>query len=248
MTKKYKNPPIIEAVCEFRFLPDGDLDIKKVENFYEEIKSDFPIQEKRKKHFIDLKVEKGKPVKENFRQGFIEFDQFLSEDKKYFVQLDKGRVSIHRVKPYISWGDFNPLIKKVYTSYIKNFSPLKITRVGIRYVNEIIIPIDNFSFDKYFTINPPFSFLENDEQKAISIGSVFEQEKGRDAIKIQFAEKQPKEPLTTRYFMLDLDYFLSEPDISFEEVDSWIGKAHTTLENTFDTIFTDNLKENFNKK
>lgn len=246
--KTYKNPPIVEAVCEFRFLPNGDLDIKKIGNFYEKLKSDFPIQEKRKKHFLDFKIEKGKPAKENFKQGFMEFGQFFSEDKKYFIQLDKGRVSIHRIKPYISWSDFSTLIKKVYDAYIENFSPLKITRVGMRYVNEIILPVKDFSFNDYFTITPPFSFLEEEKQKAISIGSVFEQKEERDSIKVQLAEKPSRKPEMYRHFVLDFDYFLVKPIFNFDEIENWLDEAHSTLEDTFDKTLTDNLKESFNKK
>ena len=42
MSKKYKNPPIIEVMCLFEFIPSKELDDSIAEKIYEKIKQDYP--------------------------------------------------------------------------------------------------------------------------------------------------------------------------------------------------------------
>ena len=244
MSKTYKNPPLLEAVCEFRFELSGKASTKQVSAFYEKIKGSFPVSKKGKVGSIELKVEPDKSSGKNqmtHKENFYEFDQYFSQDEKYSIQLDGGRVSIHRVKPYISWTDFFPLIKLVYSSYIQSFSPTKVLRIGLRYVNEIILPSENFVLQDYFNINASFPFFSKESQKSIFLGSVFEQEEGRDAIKIQFTEKQIKKT-SEKVFVLDFDYFLTTPSILSNRVEKWVEEAHNKIEGAFNGIISDKIK------
>lgn len=244
MPKTYKNPPILEAVCEFRFELSDKASAKQISTFYEKIKDSFPVSKKGKVGSIELKVEPDKSSGKNqmtHKENFYEFDQYFSQDEKYSIQLDGGRVSIHRVKPYISWTDFFPLIKLVYGSYVKSFSPIKVLRIGLRYVNEIILPSEKFALQDYFNINASLPFFSKEDQKSIFLGSVFEQEKGRDAIKIQFTEKQIKN-VSEKAFVLDFDYFLANPPILSNGVEKWIEEAHNKVERVFDGIISNKIK------
>ncbi len=43
MRKKYKNPPLIEALCEFYFVPETFQDFDSLINlYYEKVQSTFP--------------------------------------------------------------------------------------------------------------------------------------------------------------------------------------------------------------
>ncbi len=251
MDKTYKNPPIIEAVCEFRFVLDTNSSQEQINLFYGKIKSSFPTQKKGKMHQLKFKIETEKTLEENkdsFGQESYEFEQYLSEDEKYSVHLDKGKISIHRIKPYTSWKEFFPLIQKMYKAYIDTFSPKELGRIGIRYINEAVIPSKDFSFSKYFTINASLPSLEKNKQRSIFLGFVFEQENGRDAIKVQFTEKQLEEPVDIRAFILDFDYFLVNPVVSFDKINEWLEQAHTNLENVFEGMITDDTRRLFASK
>src|SRR3989344_6831786 len=244
MSKTYKNPPLLEAVCEFRFELSGKASTKQVSAFYEKIKGSFPVSKKGKVGSIELKVEPDKSSGKNqmtHKENFYEFDQYFSQDEKYSVQLDSGRVSINRVKPYTSWTDFFPMIKLVYSSYIQSFSPTKVLRIGLRYVNEIILSSENFVIQDYFNINASFPFFPKEKQKSIFLGSVFEQEGERDAIKIQFTEKQMKKT-SEKAFVLDFDYFLATPPILSNRVEKWVEEAHNKIEGAFNGIISDKIK------
>lgn len=250
MEKIYKNPPIIEAICEFRFEPAGLATQGQIASFHESIMGFFPVAGKGKVHNIQFQIEppkaEGKP-NQSVKGEFHEFDQYFSKDGKCSVQLDSGRVSIHSIKPYVPWKDFHPMIQKVCSSYIHAFSPKSLQRIGIRYINEINVPIPDFSFEDYFNIRvsvPPF---RTNDARSLFIGSIFEQEMGRDAVKIQFAEKQMPGIHSNRIFLLDSDYFLLTPTTTFETIDKWMDNAHAKLGGIFESILTDKAKDLFNE-
>ena len=249
MAKTYKNPPLLEAVCEFRFNLPTEYTEKQVGIFYEKIKEHFPTQKKGKMHKVEVKIDPKKTPEENqdsFNHNFHEFEQFFSEDEKYSVQLDGGRVSVHRIKPYTAWSEFFPLIKVVYDAYNATLSPQKLHRIGIRYVNEIMIPVEDFSFDKYFVIKASLPSLEDNNQKSVALASVFEQEGGKDSIRVQFAEKQSIGPAPTRAFILDFDYSCDLAE-DIKDVDTWLNTGHSNLEGVFEGMITDETRKLFDK-
>lgn len=246
MPKTYKNPPLLEAVCEFIFIVGEDISPVKISAFYSEIHTFFPKQKTGKMSKLEFHIDTEKTPEENQRninQDFHEFNQYFSEDDKYFVQLDGGRVSIHRIKPYTSWSwsDFLPLIQSVKNAYVNNFQPKAVARIGIRYVNEILLPSVDFVFSDFFQIQASIPSLELNSRQSIFLGSIYEQNSGKDALKVQFTDKQQGNS-EQKAFVLDLDYFLVSPVVQFNELDQWLNEAHTNLENVFEGILTDKTK------
>lgn len=45
MGRKYRNPPLIEALCEFQFVPTQPWDLTIPGFFYEKVKNDFPAKQ-----------------------------------------------------------------------------------------------------------------------------------------------------------------------------------------------------------
>lgn len=249
--KTYKNPPLTEAVCEFRFELAGLIAQNQVDSFSEKIKNFFPLKDKGKIHSLQLKIEpdKKREVLENsVKQDSREFDQYFSDDKKWCVRFDGVLLSIHRLKPYTSWGDFFPLIEMVFKSYVETFLPKKILRIGLRYINKIEIPSKSFNFEDYFNIKVSLPSLVQKDQRSIFIGSVFDQENGRDVLKVQFVEKQIADTQSSKVFILDFDYFLLVPGtIDFPKVGNWLHVAHNNLEKVFEGIVLEKTKALFDK-
>lgn len=248
MSKTYKNPPLLEAVCEFRFVVEGDLSTENIGAFYTAIQTSFPKQKKGKMNKLEFHIDAEKTPEENkknINQDYYEFEQYFSDDEKYSVQLDGGRVSIHRIKPYKSWTDFLPLIQLVHNAYTTHFHPTGVARIGIRYINEIILPSSDFNFSDYFALQASIPSLEENSRQSIFLGALYEQNESRDAIKVQFADKQQGNQ-DIKAFILDLDYFLAKPVIPLTDLDQWLGEAHTNLETVFEGILTEKAKGFFN--
>lgn len=241
MNKQYKNPSITEVVCEFRFELENTFDQKAVDLFFDEIKEKFPKKKKGQFYQAEFKIDAKEKKQELSSKIVREFNQFFSDDEKTLIQLDKGRLSIHKLKPYNSWQEFYPLINLVFDSYIKNIKIKSVQRIGLRYINNFEIPLSIFDIEQYFNLRPIIG--EGLPQNLVSfmVGTIFAFENGRDNIKVQLINRLAAPGKTA--FVLDLDYFLVNPgSIQMNEIAQWITNAHKNVENIFEASLTEKTK------
>lgn len=246
MANKYKNPPIKEVVCEFRFEKDNSIDSKTVDLFFDQIKETFTTKKKAKKLEVSFKVDlKSKKPRKDFAEDYGEFEQFFSDDKKMFVQLDEGRLSIHKLKPYVSWERFYPLIKLVFEAYTSVIEVQSISRIGLRYINNFEIPEVGFKIGKYFNFRPEVKG-DNLPKQYVSfyLGTIFAYHEGRDNAKVQLLDRMTDD--NKPFFTLDIDYFLTQPKvIKKNNAVEWVDQAHSEIENIFEASITEKTKKLF---
>lgn len=242
MDKQYKNPPIAEVICEFRFELENAFDPKAVDLFFDEIKDKFPKKKKGQMHEMKFEIN---PKGQSFNKTFEEFDQFFSDDEKTLIRLDRGRLSIHKLKPYSSWGEFYPLIDLVFNSYIKNIKIKSIQRIGLRYINNFEIPLSSFDTEQYFNLHPALGDGLPQDLVSFMVGTIFAFENGRDNMRVQLLDRMAAPGKTM--FVLDMDYFLIKSgSILVSEVKEWIVSAHKNIEDVFEKALTDKTKQIFN--
>jgi len=244
MDKQYKNSPITEVICEFRFELEDIFDQKTVDLFFNEVKDKFPKKKRGQVHQVNFEIN-SKEQKQNIDNSSYDFDQFFSDDKKKLIQLDKERLSIHKLKPYDSWREFYPIISLVFNSYIKVIKIKSIQRIGLRYINNFEIPSSSFDIEQYFNLRPIMEKGLPQNLASFMVGTVFVFEDGRDNMKVQFLNS-PLAGSDKTMFVLDMDYFLTNPNsIQIDEVDRWIANAHKNVENVFEAALKEKTKALF---
>lgn len=245
MSKQYNNPPVIEAVCEFRFGPESHWDLTIPGLVFEKVRDDFP-KRRQVQHFL-LKI----PAKTQAEALPTERMHFLRDDEKALIQVGPNFLAINRLKPYESWEEFLPIIEKGLHAYQHIVEPLTIKRIGLRYINHIsvetppdyLLPLDKF-FNIYpFTKNFPQSMLNS-----FNVGIQLPYEENRDNLKLTLSSLDT-ETLDEHIILLDLDYFLTKPDaIKPDGAISWVKGAHVHLEKAFEAAITDKLRQIFEEK
>ncbi len=211
--------------------------------FFGGIKDKFPKKKKGQTHHVEIEVN---PKGQSLNKTFEEFDQFFSDDEKTLVRLDKGRLSIHKLKPYSSWGEFYPSINLVFNSYIKNIKIKSIQRIGLRYINNFEIPLSLFDIEQYFNLRPALMGELPQNLASFMVGTIFVFENGRDNMKVQFLDN-PSAIFGKTVFILDIDYFLIKSgSVLVSEADEWITIAHKNIEDVFEKALTDKTKQFFN--
>lgn len=245
MDKKYNNSPITEAVCEFIFGINTPIDDIFVGKFYDEIKEIFPDRKKGVDNKVEFKIDR-KSGSDSFNKTIQEFDQFLSKDGKTFLQLKKdGRISIHKIKPYDSWTNFSKQISIVFQSYSKLVEIKSVKRIGLRYINNFQIQELSFKLEEYFNFRPATFGTVPSDMAGFSLGSIFSFEDKNDLAKVQILNL----PNNTEkaVFMLDIDYYSGMPNnIKVDDSCAWVEKAHNHIEDLFESILTDKIKNSFN--
>jgi len=244
MSKDYKNPPLTEAVFEVKYGKSVNFSTETIAAFSESIHPLFPIKKKAVR--IETSINVGLEKKENdIVNKTIKFDTFYSPDEKYLVHLEENRISIHRLKPYISWVDFASKINAVLSAHIQHINFEKLIRIGVRYINEIVFPKDSQmkdAFGVFLTIPPQIE----GEIKSLFCNLVLRVGENNDQLKVRIGDKKSTDKQNAGLAIMDLDY--SNEKISFEnqkDIMSWLDNAHASIEKSFESLLAEKLKSTF---
>lgn len=233
MVRAYRKPPLIEAVCDFRFSGSQPWDWTVPGLFYEQIRNDFPNKEQ--VNVVGTIID---PAQSKIVQQAQPKMQFVNENRTRAIQVAPDNLSLHQLHPYDGWECFKKSILKYLLTYRSIANPEGLTRVGLRYVNRLELPTIEIELNEYFRILPQVpppipqifpSFLLNVE---IPYNSP------ENRLRITFGTVIPENPSNNAY-VLDFDIFTSDNAIpSMEEVSDWLDIAHDRIEVAFDAAFT----------
>lgn len=239
MGKKYANPPIIEAVCEFRLPPDSQWDLTIPGLIYEEIKNEFPNKEQRLVQEIGI-IQSPQGVQQQMRTTERMF--FLSDDRRSFIQVGPRLLAVNRLKPYPHWERFKPQIERAFQALNGTINVETFQRIGLRYINRIELPGQLIDLEAYFDFRPFLGqALQQNPVGAFMIGCVFPFSDGKNACKVELTNAS-----NSSAFTLDLDYFLAQPQtISVNQTLGWVENAHQHIEEIFEGCITQKLRDVF---
>ena len=148
MRRQYKNPPIKEAVCEFRFPSENPWDMAVPGLIYAERKDEFPRRLHNIVQTAGIRITNvpGSPpqisseVNERIQQDIsqlqgLRFWREQSEDG--LIMVAPNKLAVSQYPPYPSWNGFFPVIKQAFNAYITVAEPMGIERIGLRYINDV---------------------------------------------------------------------------------------------------------------
>ncbi|WP_342676906.1 TIGR04255 family protein [Methanofollis sp. UBA420] len=243
---EYRNPPIVEAVCEFRFSSDTPWDHDLPDRFYDAVRDHFPIRESRKGQSLEIKT--NTTGIEGHRVETIDIQVFLAKDRKMLVQLGPRGLSIHCLRPYPSWEVFGPMIRQAYetiaslTGGIRGFD-----RIGLLYIDKIEILGERIRLEDYFTFYPHLGEGLPQDVENFMVGCDFTY-KDRDICRLKLTQAMPEKQNTLAY-LLTTDYFLARKDtVQPDDAYAWVEEAHTEVKNLFKGCITKKLEEIFDQE
>ncbi len=242
MGKRYRHPPIIEALCEFCFEPGPPWDLAIPGLIYEKIKAEFP--KRRQVKAFEVNVTAGL---EGVEQRVTTTDRihFLREDEKALVQVDRNLLVVNHLRPYPSWQHFLPLIQLGFTVYTEMAQPKGIQRIGLRYINRIEIPGQHIELQDYLQFHPFIGPELPQDFDSFFAGIQIPYDNSRDSLRLQVSSTIA-ETSDHAAVLLDLDYFLAQPgQIPLQEVFTWVEIAHQRVEEVFEACLTDRLRDMF---
>lgn len=142
--------PITEALVDIRVKPCPDADLSTLESTYALFAKEYP--EKRER----LRAESKFDIKTRKFETASHVDGYLctSSDKKQVIQVRLDGFTFSRLKPYVTWEDFHKEVDRLWQLYVRQASPELVTRVALRYINRLEIPLPMGDFSDYLTAPP----------------------------------------------------------------------------------------------
>lgn len=247
MVRKYKHPPIVEALCEFQFIPSQPWDITIPGLLYDRINNEFPVKQQRRKVKVgfDLRPKEGGLEQE---VKISQLMQFFRPDKSALVQVGLDLLTINLLKTYTTWENFKLLILtnlKVYQDIAK---PKGFKRIGLRYINRIDFdkePIELSDYFNYYPFIPP-KLPQKHSGFNVSVNIPYEED--RDLLILTLKSIPSKKPGVLS-LLLDFDYIMVKPEsIPINKSTDWIEGAHSIIENSFESSITDNCRNLFEEE
>lgn len=152
----YKNPPIEEAVCEFQFSNPENWNLIHSGLLLERVKKRYGGKptEQRILRVTPPKGEASSALPPSVEE--ITKVKLNSVDGREIAAIGPGVLSVHLLKPYAGWEHFRSQIAEAFREYQKIGRPEAIRRIGVRYINRIVVPVAKGAPHEFFT-TPPYT-------------------------------------------------------------------------------------------
>lgn len=240
--RSYRNPPVVEALCEIYFA-ESSWDDTVPGAFYERVKSDFPV--KRRREIQEAQITMGPDTASAGVQRLPPWMQFLTEEGNLMIQVAENLVVVNQLLPYRHFKSWEKVIYTALNIYNEVALPETISRIGLRYINRIEIPGKIISMEDFFTVYPQFPpSLGNTHNTFLVRVEVPQADQGHTVL-ITFGTSVPPQQVEGKQaFMLDLYDIAAQLDISpnENELNREIQQAHDNVVMAFEDSITDRLR------
>ncbi len=100
---------------------------------------DYPLQESQKKVVHEVRITNGKPEQHVRDMGWSGV-RCKTKDGLYVAQFNRDGFVFSRLKPYENWSKLKNDALRLWKLYAEATGPSEIQRLGLRYINVILIP------------------------------------------------------------------------------------------------------------
>lgn len=216
----FRNPPIVEAILSFRVHPSAGSPPGTVDSFSSRIQARFPCWEP------GAGQSEGKPVRE-----------YRSADARVRVRVTGRELTVHGFRPYPGWNTLSADAEWVWRAYCEAFKPRHVTRLGLRYINRIEIPLPHERLEDYLHLFPATDWPLAGYLARMTIP---DQRSGATGLLTIAFESDPGADAVTAPFVLDLEVWRQG---KFELSERFIWGTFSQLREFHNRLFFESITE-----
>lgn len=146
-----RNAPIREAIIDLRVAPT--IEPSKVAKVVEGLKGTFPKQDTLRQGTFGFEIASGELKTSTIESG-IRGSLLASEDGKYVVQMRSDGFTFSRLPPYETWEVMRQMAAPLWDTYVSGAGISTVSRIAVRYINVMPLPLPIGDFDEYLTAPP----------------------------------------------------------------------------------------------
>ena len=208
----YKNPPIEQAICEFRFEPGMEWNLIIPGKLHIALSEAYPNARQQTVVEFGVEVRDGKPSELRHGEGLGNV-QLVNQDDNRTVDVGVDFLSISMMRPYQNpdnpdksgWDEFKYRIKNALHEYWGVAQPRGVKRIGVRYINKIVVPNNTANVTEYLKcIFPDLSELSglSGQVNGYVSRTEFSYE---DGVGLILSQGKLPNPANASEFILDID-------------------------------------------
>lgn len=152
-----RNVPVVEALLDIKTTLPESVDLNTLQKFQDKFRDSYPNKETKVEWKAAFQIKQNEsPVISNTPPSEVGFI-FNPPDKSRLVQARFDGFTFNQLKPYTSWEEFSTEAKTLWEHYVEITNPINITRIAVRYINRIEIPLPIKTLDDYLNTRPVIS-------------------------------------------------------------------------------------------
>ena len=241
---RFANAPITEALLDIRARPPSGVDLARLATFQDAVKDLYPARRERFSWQGGFQVKPGETPEVFPPSGGPDGYLFTSKDGKQIVQARLDGFTFNRLKPYDKWESFRDEAKKQWERYQEIAVPEVVSRVALRYINRIEVPLPMKDFREYILTTPEIAPKLPQGLAGFFMRLVIPDERSRAVAIITLTMEDPQEQVLPLIF--DIDVFREAPfDVHGEEMWEALGQLRDYKNEIFFNSVTDKTRELF---
>lgn len=236
----YKNPPVVEALCELFFEPRA-WDDTVPGAFYGRIQEQFTIKEQLVGSETEINLGPGQETTVGVRPLPPRM-RFFTPAKDRLIQLAPNLLVVNKLVPYTSFDDWVRTLEQALGHYQEVVPGVAVTRVGVRYLNRITVPGTRVKLERYFRVIPVIPDTLGTDHGAFLLRLELLVPESNHSLLLSFATS-PQEQPGSMAFLLDF-YDTWKPGSSqpVDQVMTHVRLAHDHIQAAFERNITDELR------
>ena len=241
--RKYRKPPVVEALCEL-FFAGSAWDDTVPGRFYDRVKDRFPVKRQKAIQGAQFQLTDSGEAAAGIRQLPPRM-QFLTEAGDRLIQLGRDLLVVNQLPPYPRFDDWAPMVPWALEVYRELAQPQAVAKLGIRYINRVVIPESRIALEDYFTVYPSLPAGLGDEHGKFMVRLEVPTRNGGHQVLVTFGSA-PADRREEIAFLLDLyDIFNPAEPFDLEDVQAQMRTAHENVEAAFEGSIQDKLRRLF---
>lgn len=147
-------PPIKEALVDFRVAFDPPLERERLQSLREPVSPDYPVVDEKRAFRAEVRFDKGRLSPSTDDLGFHGLF-FSTNDRKRLAQFRRDGFTLNQLAPYLGADALIPEALRLWELYRNTSQPTSVTRVALRYINSLRLPLrTSESFSRFMTAAP----------------------------------------------------------------------------------------------
>jgi uncharacterized protein (TIGR04255 family) len=151
----FPNAPITEALIDIRVTFGSEFKLEELERLAEQCSDRFPEKETQFEHQHEVTFQDGGAGTESHTRSRMRGFVLFSEHREKAIQLRRDGFAFSKLKPYESWQALRDEANEHWKTYVAALQPARVTRLAVRFINRIEIPMGgHVDLEEYVITGP----------------------------------------------------------------------------------------------
>lgn len=150
----FPKAPIVEAVIDIRARATAALEESSVRSYLEARLNGYDFLDSQRELRHELEVKGGKPAGQKLIDLGWEGVRFRSADERHIAQFNRDGFVFSCLEPYKDWSQLSGEGLKLWEVFKELAQPVEIHRIGLRFINRILLPQGELRFEDYIQSAP----------------------------------------------------------------------------------------------